>query len=209
MRKFGFLCLWLLILGSTVFGEMLAIREDGRNIKLNSDYTWELVQLPKIKSNTIPSEPQLFKYAIEGELYQHYLDNYEGIDLKNTIAVYYNLAFSEYRNFSSDETELKRLLVKGIQYTLEYGKIFVMPLRIMTGDLSYNQNVSNLMFFWQYAEILEEEGRNEEALTFYQQLKDLHVRTGEQYTFGILYGEQSLEKIESKIYKINYLLESI
>lgn len=180
---------------------MLAVREDGRTVILNTENnTWTLKPLPAVSMADIPAESVLFKYAVKENLFKHYLERYEGIDLKNTISSFQNLQqFGNAFNEISDEERVEYIL-KGIQYTMEYGKIFTIPAR-GAGVLW----MSNLAFFWEMGELLEKKELYVEAIDYFEKLRELYVSTGEKYKFTVL-EENSLETIDGKIYKIKYLL---
>lgn len=208
MRRIFIVFLILAFGYSFLLANMLAIREDGRTVILKDNNTWELEPRSTEISDEIPPEQTLFRYAMQENLYEHYLEIYEGDNLRNTIIVCYNIinGNNTTRMFSMEKETLKKYLLKGIQYTLEYSKIFVLP-HASWGSFYYNLEISNLMFFWEYANILEDEQNYIEALQYYSQLKDLFIQTGEKFQYDFT-DSNSCEEIDAKIYKMKLLSKS-
>lgn len=208
MKRIFIVCLILTFSYSFLFASMLAIREDGRTVILKDNNTWELEPRSTKISVEIPPEQTLFRYAMQENLYEHYLEIYEGDNLRNTIIIYYNIinGNNTTRMFSMEIETLKTYLLKGIQYTLEYSRIFVLP-HADWGNLYYNLEISNLMFFWEYANILEDEKNYLEALRYYSQLKDLYIQSGEKFQYDFT-DSNSCEEIDAKIYKMKLLAKS-
>ncbi len=182
---------------------LTAFTEEGVTVTLHRDGTWEkkVVEI-KHKDIGVPTERNLFSLVIRernAELYDHYLEHYEGVNLRNTIIVLFNKIMTMTMSMARPPA-YKEALLKGVQYTYQYGVVFMLPWG------AQNEMVSNLYFFWELANRFEDDKKYEEALSFYEKLKDIFVETGEMYPYDCMFGENSLEEIEGKIYKMNFLM---
>lgn len=187
-----------------------AIREDGKKIILDDEtMTWELEQSESldISNINVPSEKDLYSIALRerAEMSEVYLDTYEGRNLNHTITILFNWHLSldlSTNSFNSEETrELrKEIIMKGIQYTYQYGLIKSMEMGYPN---NYASQLSNLYFFWEYADLLENEEKDYEgALYWYMELKKLYSENNEKYRYSML--ENSLDQINSKIFMMEY-----
>lgn len=90
----------------------------------------------------------------------------------------------------------------GILYTERYAKIF----QITNPVLRYSQ-VSNLWFFWEYANILEYTKKYAEALEMYSKLEKYYIETNQQFSYDLI--DEGLETIQGKIYLLNLICSSV
>ena len=178
-----------------------AIREDGKKIILDDKtMTWELEQSEPVdvSSISVPSEPDLYSYVLienAEEMCEFYIENYEGIDVINTINVLYLYMEDTY------DTELeKSLAMKGIQYTYNYD-IFNLNSSYRNGAIRYETPLSSLYFFWEYAQLLEKDKNYEEAAYWYQELARLYAEKKGGYAYSRL--SNSLEEIQAKALLMN------
>jgi hypothetical protein len=193
------LVLLLIICCSGLYAEsVLAFAENGKTVLLHEDGTWVEKQRSQTSdTESVPSEPILFKYATtqnDDVLYEQYMQYYGGKDPKNSqIILYHQLFANTYK--TSEETNLKYL--SAISYVYEYGKIFQIPA---TYGASVSL-VSNLFFFWNYAQILEDEKKYSEAVDYLTQLKTLFINSESKYKFNIFH-ENTTETIDMYIYTL-------
>lgn len=199
-----FLVVSLLVIGTaTVFpGTLTAITEEGTIVTLKSDGTWEKNIIEnKQEDFEVLDEKNLFNLVLKErdlDLCRHYLEHYEGVDLRNTIIVLFNKVMC--LTMSTARPPLYReVLLKGIQYTYQYEKIFMLPWG------AQKEMVSNLYFFWELANTLENDEQYEEALSFYNELKEIYVEIGMSHPYAWIFGENNIEEIDGKIYKMKYL----
>jgi hypothetical protein len=174
-----------------------AIDTEGRTIILHDDGTWEVEAKTVFPMVEIPSEKALYsmiKYDRDDAILKLYLDYYEGVDLKNTISVIYHYCFLKP---NTEEFYLWR--IRGIVHSEQYGKVFMITI----GPYE-NEIVSNLVFYWDVAQSMEDNGNFLEALKYYELLKEYFIGTNGKYKYNVLIS--SLDQINTKIFKMKLLL---
>lgn len=202
MKKFYFIFLFFL-LTSPIYAT-IAITDDGRIAILNNDFSWKYKDAQNIPTVPIPiDEASLYKICIREkrtELFEQYLNYYEGDDLRNTISLlyFYSEDFpSSYYLSDSDYDKYVDTLKKGILYTEKYGKIF--QIKYSNGVSMY----SNLYFFWKLANLFESNKDYIAALNLFQKLEKYFTETKEQFVFS--FTDNTLDVIQGKIYLVNLL----
>ena len=208
MKRKGISLLLLVVLCSMTLAakSYFAIREDGKKIILNDmNMTWSLAEKDSgdMSVLVVPSEPTLYSYALrEGwEMCEFYLECYEGVDIENTIDILFEYHFDSpsyiHVNYTEKIGKLQReCLIKGIQYTYNYGVIKTVGKGLF--------DISSLYFFWEYAELLEREDDYKGALYWYQELEKLYIAKNKKCNYSFL--NNSLEEIQSKIFAIQLKL---
>jgi hypothetical protein len=174
-----------------------AVDTEGRTIILHDDGSWEVEANNITYDVQLPDEKDLYKmikYDRDDALLELYLEKYEGVDLKNTISVIYHFCFLKP---NTEEFDIWRL--KGIAYSQQYGKIFM----ITVGPYE-NEFVSNLVFYWDFAQSMERQGNIAEALRYYELLRGFVIATEGKYSYNVI--DSSLDQLDTKIFKMKLLL---
>jgi len=174
-----------------------AIDVEGKIVLLHENGTWAYEERTAVPVVQVPSEKDLYnmiKYDNDDVLLELYLDHYEGDDLKNTISVIYHYCF-----LKPDTEEFDLWVLKGIAYTAKLGSVFMITVGPFERDF-----VSNLFFYWNFAESMERKGRYSEALQYYEALKIRILETDGKYTYSVI--DSSLDQVTTKIFKMNLLL---
>lgn len=185
------------------------IANNGRRVELNDDYTWAYSEPEaKPKNQNVLEEPKLFSLAIREDkaiLFDQYLEYYDSLNMNNTISIIYFYANSLNNYglpFIAQDQDYIELLQKGILYTERYAKIFQ-----IINPVSKYSRISNLWFFWEYANILEYTKKYTEALEMYSKLEKYYMETNQQFSYDII--DEGLETIQGKIYLLNLLCGSV